>query len=477
MKILQKGVFKLPTILLIDFGSTYTKITAVDSENEKILGTARGITTIETDIMEGLHQALEKLEQKIGKQEYSEVLGCSSAAGGLKMIAVGLVPELTAEAAKRAALGAGAKILGVYSGELSEYEIEEIETLRPDIILLAGGTDGGNKEVILHNAKMLSKVNLDIPVVVAGNKSVAPGVVKTLSAKMTEVIHTENVMPRLNELNINPAREAIRNVFLRRIVEAKGLDKASQFVSRMVMPTPAAVLKAAELLSAGSDDEAGWGDLMVVDIGGATTDVYSIAEGIPTVTNVYLHGLPEPYAKRTVEGDLGMRYSASALLEAAGTKLIANYAGTSMDSVCDYINKISKNIDYLPQHFEEEKIEIAMAKACTKLGADRHVGRLEKHFTCQGMALSQTGKDLTAVKTVIGTGGVVINNKKPCDILTGIIYEEDQPHILKPKNPEYYIDKDYIMAAMGLLSEIDKNMALRMMKKYIARREQNGFEK
>ena len=108
-------------VLLIDFGSTYTKITAVDVEREVVLGTARGITTVETDIMDGLNQALAELFAVTGKLEFAKVLGCSSAAGGLKMVAIGLVLELTAEAAKRAALGAGAKIMGVYGNELNEY--------------------------------------------------------------------------------------------------------------------------------------------------------------------------------------------------------------------------------------------------------------------------------------------------------------------------------------------------------------------
>ena len=290
-------------VLLIDFGSTYTKLTAVDVEKEEILGTARGITTVETDIMEGLQEGLDVLFAQTGKLEFQRVLGCSSAAGGLKMVAIGLVPELTAEAAKRAALGAGAKVLGVYCNELSEYEIEEIAALKPEIILLAGGTDGGNKEVILHNARMLCTLGLDVPVLVAGNKSVTPQVVGILSKVMTEVVHTENVMPRLGELNIDPARGAIRDLFLRRIIEAKGLNKANKFIDKMMMPTPAAVLKAAELLGTGTPHESGWGDLMIVDIGGATTDLYSIAKGEPKQPTVTMRGLPEPFAKRTVEGD------------------------------------------------------------------------------------------------------------------------------------------------------------------------------
>lgn len=457
-------------VLLIDFGSTYTKITAVDVGQEQVLGTARGITTVETDIMDGLNQALAALFVKTGKLEFSKVLGCSSAAGGLKMIAVGLVPEMTAEAAKRAALGAGAKVMKVFSHELSEYEIEEIAGLKPDIILLAGGTDGGNQKVILHNAKLLAELGMDVPVVVAGNKSVAPTVVKILSAKLTEVRPTENVMPKLDELNIEPARAAIRDIFLRRITEAKGLNRANKMVDRMVMPTPAAVLRAAELLSQGAGKEKGLGDLMVVDIGGATTDVYSIAKGDPTVGGVNVKGLAEPFGKRTVEGDLGMRYSAGALLKAAGAEMIAEYAGVTPAEAAAYVLKVEADIDHLPQSDAESRIEIAMGKACVRLGADRHVGQLVTYFTPMGSTFVQYGKDLTKVATVIGTGGVIVNNPEPEEILKGVLFDEENPLILKPKDSEFPIDNEYIMSAMGLLGEEYPETAVRMMKKYIVKK-------
>lgn len=457
----------MSNVLLIDFGSTYTKATAVDLDKEVIVGTARGITTVETDVMEGLNQALDQLFAKTGKLTFNKVLGCSSAAGGLKMVAVGLVPGLTAEAAKRAALGAGAKVLGVYGGELSEYEVAEIASLKPDIILLAGGTDGGNKAVILHNANMLNTLQDNIPIVVAGNKSVAPAVVNILSAAKTDVIHTENVMPQINQLNIEPARQSIRQIFLKRIVEAKGIHRANRFVDRMVMPTPAAVLKAADILSRGTSVTPGLGDLMVVDIGGATTDLYSIAKGDPSKSNVALRGLPEPFAKRTVEGDLGMRYSAAALLKAAGVQMLASFAKVSEQDIIDYVDKVEADIKYLPQTEDELKIEIAMGKACTAVAADRHAGQVENVFTIQGTAFVQNGKDLTGVKTVIGTGGVIVNNQRPAEILQGIVYTETNPHILKPLKPEYLIDHQYIMAAMGLLGEEYPDIAIRMLKRYI----------
>ncbi|SMD00764.1 methylaspartate mutase accessory protein GlmL [Sporomusa malonica] len=457
-------------VLLIDFGSTYTKITAVDVDQEQVLGTARGITTVETDIMDGLNQALAALFARTGKLEFSKVLGCSSAAGGLKMIAVGLVPEMTAEAAKRAALGAGAKVLKVFSHELSEYEIEEIAGLKPDIILLAGGTDGGNQKVILHNAKMLAGLGIDVPVVVAGNKSVTPTVVKILAEKLTEVRPTENVMPKLDELNIEPARVVIRDIFLKRITEAKGLNRANKMVDKMVMPTPAAVLKAAELLSQGGGGEKGLGNLMVMDIGGATTDVYSIAKGDPTVGGVSLKGLPEPFCKRTVEGDLGMRYSAGALLKAAGAEMIASYAGVTSEEAAEYVAKVEADIDHLPKSEAEARIEIAMGKACVRLGADRHVGHLDVYYTPFGTSHVQIGKDLTKVATVIGTGGVIVNNPEPEEILKGILFDETNPQVLKPQKPEFLIDKDYIMASMGLLGEEHPAVAVRMMKKYIIKK-------
>lgn len=158
-------------ILLIDIGSTFTKVTAVDMKEEKILATARAFTTVATDVNEGLDKAVALIKEQIGDFEPTKRLAASSAAGGLKMISIGLVPELTVKAAKTAALSAGAKLAGSYSFALCDDEAEEIAGIRPDIVLLSGGTDGGNTEVILHNAKMLADIPLNFPVVVAGNKN------------------------------------------------------------------------------------------------------------------------------------------------------------------------------------------------------------------------------------------------------------------------------------------------------------------
>lgn len=455
--------------LLIDFGSTYTKLTAVDIEKEEILATAKDITTVENDIMIGFNKAYDKLKNKLeGKEvEFVKKLACSSAAGGLKMVAIGLVPELTAEAAKRAALGAGARVLKVYSYELTNKEINEIKNSNLDIILLAGGTDGGNKECIIHNAKMLAEGNVKLPVVLAGNKVAEDEVEEIFNKSNIYYRNAENVMPRLNVLNVEPAREEIRKIFMEKIVEAKGMNSAESFINGILMPTPAAVLKAARFLSEGSDKEEGIGDLVVVDIGGATTDIHSIADGEPTKPGVTLRGLEEPFAKRTVEGDLGMRYSALSLWEAAGTRRVQKYLNDKKINVEESCKYRTENIKMVPNTGDEIKFDEAMAKVATEIAMERHVGTIESVYTPMGIVYSQVGKDLSEVKYFIGTGGVLVHSKNSMDILKAGSFTMESPAHLKPQNPDCLLDKEYIMSAMGLLSEDYPDMAVRIMKKYL----------
>ena len=206
-------------ILLIDFGSTYTKLTAVDVESESILGTAAAYTTVQTDISEGLREGLRRLEEKTGRIEYDQCFACSSAAGGLRMVTSGLVPELTSEAAKLASLGAGAKVVGLYSFQLTEDDIEEIREIKPDIFLLVGGTDGGNTECILHNAQMLADMKPTFPIVVAGNRTAARQCQRILDG--CEVYVCPNVMPKFGTLNIEPTQKQIRDIFLNRIISSR----------------------------------------------------------------------------------------------------------------------------------------------------------------------------------------------------------------------------------------------------------------
>lgn len=457
--------------LLIDFGSTYTKLTAVDLENEEILATAKDITTVQTDIMIGFNKAFEALSEKLkGKDvNYVSKFACSSAAGGLKMVAIGLVPELTAEAAKRAALGAGARVLKVYSYELTHKEIDEIKNSKLDIILLAGGTDGGNKDCIIHNAKMLAEADIKLPIVVAGNKVAVDDIEDIFKKSNMYYKVTENVMPKLNVLNVEPAREEIRKIFMEKIVEAKGMKNAESFINGILMPTPAAVLKAARVLSEGSDKEEGIGDIIVIDIGGATTDVHSIADGEPTKPGVTVRGLEEPLAKRTVEGDLGMRYSALSLWEASGTRRIQKYLmdkSVDVESECKFR---TQNINMVPETKEQIKFDEAMAKVATEIAMERHVGIIESMYTPMGVIYTQVGKDLLQTKYMIGTGGVLVHSNNPGEILKAGMFDKENPTYLKPEHPELLLDKTYILSAMGLLAEDHPDMAVRIMKKYLVK--------
>ena len=451
-------------ILLIDFGSTYTKLTAVDLDGEKILGTAQSFTTIFTDINDGLNNALAILEQKTGKLEFSETYACSSAAGGLRMVTSGLVPELTGEAAKLASLGAGAKVVGVYAFQLTEDDMEDILACKPDIFLLVGGTDGGNTECILHNAKMLADVKPAFPIVVAGNRTAARQCQRILEG--CEVYVCPNVMPKFGVLQIEPTQKQIREIFLNRIVQAKGLSKATELLSDIMMPTPSAVMQAMELLAQGCEGETGIGELVAVDVGGATTDVYSIADGMPEHMSTVFKGLPEPFAKRTVEGDIGMRYSIWGIVEAAGIDRIAQLSGLDKSRVEQLVAYLAEHTDTVPgDDAEMEALDFALASMAIEEAVRRHAGTIEETYTMMGQTFVQEGKNLTKVRQIVVTGGSLIHTKRTAQIAAHSLYSPAQPASLRPKQANVWVDRTYIMAAMGLLSTHYPQAALRIMKK------------
>ncbi|MFP4662222.1 MAG: methylaspartate mutase accessory protein GlmL [Halanaerobiales bacterium] len=456
--------------LLIDIGSTYTKVSLVDLSNAELIARSRAYTTIEEGVNIGLKNALSSIKDWY-QAEYK--LACSSAAGGLRMIAVGLVPELTAEAARRAALGAGSKVIKTYAYQLTEEDIKEIEQSCPDIILLAGGTDGGNKENIILNARKLAESKISLPIIIAGNRSAADIVKIILQDADKEIYLTENVMPELEKLNIEPARELIREIFLKKIIIAKGLTSVNKIIDGIIMPTPSAVLQAAGILAEGCGDETGLGELIVVDVGGATTDVHSVATGKPTRSNVNWHGLQEPYQKRTVEGDLGMRYSMETLFEAVDEDLLKKQLLQVSDetfsiSDChDLVERLSENPEQNTMG-EESEIENILAYNAVRISTARHVGVLKTIYTPLGSTFIQEGKDLTGIKYVIGTGGIIVNNERPEFILSGALYNNQQnPQLLAPIEPGFMVDSEYILAAGGLIAEIDPEKACGFMKKYL----------
>jgi len=397
--------------------------------------------------------ALRELAAGTGPLAFAGRYACSSAAGGLRMIACGLVPSLTVEAARRAALGAGAKVIKVYSYELTDEDCLEIVSLSPDILLLTGGTDGGNRANILQNAEALAGVPGDFPIVIAGNRATASKCGKLLAGSGHEAIVCENVMPVFNQLHIGPVQEVIRALFLRRIIHAKGLSRQQGLVDGILMPTPAAVLGALELLSSGADGSRGIGDLVAVDLGGATTDVYSIADGLPSGASTMLRGLPEPHAKRTVEGDIGMRYGAAGVVEAAGMAKICGLSGLTAGELEAQLALIRENPGVLPDGREAlSRLDAALAMAAVEIGLDRHAGTAEQVFTPTGPVFLQTGKDLTAVGTLLLTGGSLVYGGGAEKIARHALESVDNPSSLKPRDARVLLDKRYILAAMGLLA-------------------------
>jgi uncharacterized protein (TIGR01319 family) len=183
------------------------------------------------------------------------------------MVSSGLVPDLTARASRLAAASAGAKVVKTYSYELTEHEQEEILAIQPDILLLSGGIDGGNKKVLLHNAQMLSKIDTSFFVIVAGNRSAAAEAKDILETGGKKVVVVANVMPAFGKLNIAPAKAAIRDLFIENIITAKGLDKIARIMDAEIIPTPLAVFEACQLLSEGIKDDKGLGELMAYDLG------------------------------------------------------------------------------------------------------------------------------------------------------------------------------------------------------------------
>ncbi|MBP1744844.1 MAG: mutL [Firmicutes bacterium] len=335
---------------------------------------------------------------------------------------------------------------------------------KPDIFLLVGGTDGGNTECILHNARMLASVPGDFPIVIAGNRTAVRECQRILAGR--QVYICENVMPKFGVLNAEPAQKQIREIFLHRIIQAKGMTKASALISGIMMPTPSAVMKAMQLLAEGFEDEPGIGELIGVDVGGATTDVYSIADGMPEHTNTVYKGLPEPYVKRTVEGDIGMRYSIAGIVEAAGIKRISQLSGLTYQKVDELIGYLAINTDVLPNgNHELEMLDYALASLAIEIAVTRHAGTMEEAYTLMGLTYVQSGKDLTSVKQIIVTGGSLIHTKRTSAIAAHALYDEKNPMSLKPKDAEIWIDRSYILAAMGLLSQHYPQTALRIMKK------------
>jgi uncharacterized protein (TIGR01319 family) len=446
----------------------------VDLEREDIIGWAQAPTTVETDITIGFDNALSKLADA-GGIDVKKVQGkyaSSSAAGGLIMAVIGLVPELTLEAARRAALGAGAKVVCGYGFEIDEEIVRKIEEAGCDIILLSGGTDGGDRKTILHNARMLADSKISCPVLLAGNRAAANKAKSILENKNKIVCISGNVLPSLDVVDVEPAQKIIREIFLSHIVKAKGLEKAQECIGNAIIPTPKASLLAAGLLAEGTDDEPGLGSLLVVEIGGATTNIHSVVENSPVAPQTIIKGIPEQKLKRTVEGDLGIRYNAHTIYDLAGEAALrsrlnafALSGGIEEPDIGQYIKKISDTVEYIPLSDMEYALDMVLAASAASMAVERHAGTVRQEYSPAGEIAVQYGKNLFDIENIIGTGGIFKYGPRPERILQAGLFDAQKPWSLKPKAPKACIDSDYILYAIGLLSQDYPAQALRIAKK------------
>ena len=444
--------------LSIDFGSTYTKLTAIDLDKEEIISTARAMTTVKTNVLTGFNMAFEELTKNLNNKlkdyEIVKKVACSSAAGGLKIIAIGLVPELTTEAAKKAALSSGGRVVKTYAFRLSPEDMEEISSLDYDILLLTGGTNGGNREYILDNARTLAENNIKKPIIIAGNEEVKEEVEKIFKSHNIEYYSSENVMPVVNKINVIPVKEVIREVFMKNIIKAKGMENVQKLVGDIIMPTPTAVMKAAEIFS--KDDN----NSVVIDIGGATTDVHSIGKGLPKTNDIQLKGMEEPYSKRTVEGDLGVFINKKNIVDIIKIEKLEKELNMSSED----IEKFTDSDIAIPQTEEHKRFIERLTKEAVIVSINRHAGGYRTYFGGKSDTLA-FGKDLTAVKWIVGTGGALTRLTAREEILNSISQFNRADKLLPTAEAKILIDNDYIMASLGILSSLNKEAAIKLLLK------------
>lgn len=443
-------------VLIAEIGSTTTLMNAFRLGDEpKYLGQGMAPTTVlEGDVRVGLSRALADLENNLGEPlSYDRMLATSSAAGGLRMSVHGLVYDMTVRAAEAAALGAGGVIRQVTGGKMSRYDLMDLKALHPNLILIAGGTDYGERATALYNSEQIAVLGMrDVPVLYAGNVQNQNVVKSIFDEAGIPLFLTENVYPRLDELNIEPCRKTIQKVFEQHIVRAPGMEGIRDLVTGPILPTPGAVMEAARLLY----DELG--DLLVLDIGGATTDVHSVSEGSPEIAALATR--PEPFNKRTVEGDLGLFVNARHLVDAIGPEELDRELRIDTESVMAQYAPI-------PATDEQLKLTERLCLEAGKTAIQRHAGKYRYIYLPEGRKTMTEGKDLTQVKFIIGTGGALTRLPHRRELLQQMADMNASGAMLYPKPGEMKLlfDNDYIMASLGVLSKAYPEEALTLMKR------------
>jgi len=442
-------------VLSVDIGSTWTKAAVLElaGDASSVIEQAE-VPTTQEDLSCGFAMLLRRLLH-IPEDAPLErirpgipVYVSSSAKGGLSIAAIGVVPELTVSVARLAAASAGGRITAHYAYGLSSAQVLELEAAHPDIVLLCGGTDGGNESYVLRNARALASSSLEAVILYAGNAALADQVRSLLGGK--RLVVTENAMPGVGVLNIEPARAAIRTVFLERIVGGRGLEKVRGLCAAEPKPTPLAVY---ELVQA-----VGGGDWLLIDMGGATTDVYSHCPAFRGEEGTVLRGLEEPVLMRTVEGDLGMRVSAEAAAEIGRGYIRRRLAEENVPADCfaSWVKRAAATPTVLSCSGEEGVCDGILAEACLYHALMRHAGTVEETWTPGGKVRVQRGKDLRLVRWIAASGGWLARCASPAPLLRALAAARGDSggRSLLPAAPSILADSRHIVPVLGNVAAI-----------------------
>lgn len=446
-------------VLVAEIGSTTTVVNAfndIATPDPKFIGQGQAPTSVlDGDVRIGLKGAIDDLARHLNVEEikYDEMLATSSAAGGLKMTVHGLVFDMTARAAKEAALGAGAIIHQVTAGRLRRTDLKKIVDIKPNIILIAGGVDYGERDTAIYNAELISNLGLEIPIIYAGNienKEEIQLIFEEAHTK-TRLYVVDNVYPKIDELNVEPTRAVIQDAFEEHIIHAPGMEHVRDMVNGPIIPTPGAVMECSKLLYEYI------GDLIVLDVGGATTDLHSVTRGSEEIERIQIS--PEPLAKRTVEGDLGVYVNMPNIVKVLGKDKLKEELNIDIDKVMAEYKAIPKNEDEIK--FVERLTLEAVLKA-----VERHAGKLRYVYGPSGRNTLAEGKDLSQVKYIIGTGGALTRLPHRMEIMKQIAKHNETGLMLFPNtDATILVENDYIMASLGVLSKRHEKAAMKLLAK------------
>jgi uncharacterized protein (TIGR01319 family) len=471
-------------IVATDCGSTTTKailIKLVDGEFRLIVR-GEAPTTVEApfeDVTRGVLNAIREVEELSGHEVLDGesivhpndggnrgvdlYLSTSSAGGGLQMMVAGVVKSMTAESAQRAALGAGAIVMDVLAsndGRLPHEQIERIRHLRPDMILLSGGVDGGTITHVVELGQIISAadpkprlgIGFKLPVIYAGNKDARPEVSKLLDEK-TSLFQVENLRPVLERENLGPAREKIHDLFMEHVMaQAPGYDKLMGWADAPIMPTPGAVGSIIETIAKRQGIE-----VVGVDIGGATTDVFSVFQ------NTF---------NRTVSANLGMSYSVSNVLAETGVDNVMRWVPFKLPEL-EVRNRIKNKMirpTTVPQTLEDLKVEQAIAREALRLAFEQHKsfavslkGVQQERTISDAFSQSASGGTLVNMMDLdllVGSGGVLSHAPRRQQAAMMLI-----DGFMPEGITRLAVDSIFMMPQLGVLAEVQEKAATEVFEK------------